>query len=107
MGTTNWRLAGLQEALREDRVPSFATLTAMSDYVFYEKDRGTKYGQARYLCYYLQEKQLLRRFYREFHAAKQKDPSGYATLQKVLGRTDMEAFFREWREFVLGLHFTP
>jgi hypothetical protein len=45
------------------------------------------YGQARYLCYYLQQQGLLREFYRRFHTNREKDPTGYATLQEVLGRT--------------------
>lgn len=104
-GLTNWRLAGLQEAIREDRVPSFRTLTATTDDEFYTKDRGTNYAQARYLCYYLQEKRLLRKYYKAFHKARKTDPSGYKTLEKVLGARDMSAFQKEWQEFVLRLRF--
>ena len=105
VGYTNWRLRGLQQAIRADRVPAFATLMGTSDDEFYGSDPGTNYSQARYLCYYLQEKKLLRRFYRSFHAARRQDPSGYATLQKVLGRTDMDAFQKEWQRYVLTLRF--
>ena len=34
----------------------------------YDDDRGANYAQARYLCYYLQQRGLLVKFYREFHA---------------------------------------
>jgi hypothetical protein len=104
-GLTNWRLAGLQEAVRKDKVPSFAALTAMDSDAFYEKDRGTNYSQSRYMCYYLQERSLLVKFYRQFLAARAEDPTGYKTLQAVLGEDDMDAFKNEWEKYVLKLSF--
>lgn len=41
-------------------------------------DPGTSYVQARYLCYSLQEKGLLMRYYREFVAHHKDDPTGYS-----------------------------
>jgi hypothetical protein len=105
IGLTNWRLAGLQAAIRRGRIPSFKTLLSTTTYEFYEEDPGTNYGQARYLCYYLQEKGLLVKFYKEFHANHEKDPTGYKTLKKVLGEDDMDEFKKEWEEYVLGLRF--
>ncbi len=105
VGLTNWRLAGLQKAIRERRVPSFKALTATTDDEFYNRDKGTNYAHARYLCYYLQEKGLLDTFYHAFVAAHQADPTGYKTLQTVLGETDMDAFKKRWETFVLGLKF--
>ena len=58
VGLTNWRLAGLQRAIKNDSVPSFATLCSTTRNQFYREDPGTNYSQARYLCYYLQEKGL-------------------------------------------------
>jgi hypothetical protein len=104
-GFTNWRLAGLQEAIKRSGVPSFKTLTAMGNSDFYNRDRGTNYSQSRYLCYYLQEKGLLVRFYQEFVANQKNDPTGYATLQKVLGESDMNTFQKKWEAFVLKLRF--
>lgn len=104
-GYTNWRLRGLQEAIRANKVPSFAALTAMDSDAFYEQDRGTNYSQSRYLCYYLQEHGLLVKFYREFHDGHADDSTGYTTLQKVLGEDDMDAFKRKWERFVLKLSF--
>ncbi len=104
-GYTNWRLAGLQEAIRSRELPSFKSLCSTTTDEFYEKDRGANYAQARYLCYYLQQKGLLREFYRRFHANRQQDPTGYNTLQKVLGRDDMTKFQKEWESYVLKLRF--
>lgn len=104
-GLTNWRLEGLQEAVEEDRVPSFKTLTDMDAHQFYNEDKGTNYGQVRYLCYYLQEKGLLVQFYREFHKNHHQDPTGYQTLKRVLNEQNMIVFKRKWEAFVLKLTF--
>ena len=76
----------------------------MTEGEFYGGDTYSQhYAQARYLCFYLQEKSLLVRYYHTFVAAAKADPTGYATLQRVLGERDMEAFRRKWEKFVLGL----
>jgi len=104
-GRTNWRLAGLQKAIKRNAVPSFKELCSMGDETFYSEDRGTNYAQARYLCYYLQERGLLVKYYREFVANQKSDPTGYKTLQRVLGEKDMDAFKKRWEMFVAGLRF--
>jgi hypothetical protein len=103
-GFTNWRLPGLQRALKAGPLPSFKILTAMDGDEFYNKDKGTNYAQARYLCYYLQEKGLLVKFYRQFVARQKTDPTGYKTLQEILGERDMNAFQQKWEKFVLQLN---
>ena len=105
VGFTNWRLDGLQKAIRAGTVPSFKTLTHTTDHQFYNEDPGTNYAQARYLCYYLQEKGLLVEFYHEFVKNHKSDPTGYGTLKKVLGEKDMGAFKKMWEAFVLKLRF--
>ncbi len=105
VGRTNWRLEDLQRAIRAGQLPPFAALLATSQEAFYGQDPGTNYAQARYLCYYLQEQGLLRRFYREFRAGYAVDPTGLETLKRVLGTDDLGRFQREWSEFVLGLRF--
>jgi hypothetical protein len=104
-GYPNWRLPGLQKAIREKRVPSFKALTSASSHAFYDEDRGTNYAQARYLLYYLQQRGLLVRYYQEFFAHRADDPTGYATLRRVLGEEDVEAWKPRWEAFVLGLSF--
>ena len=101
-GYPNWRLTGLQKAIREKRLISFESLTAMDARTFYNDDRDG-YAQARYLCYYLQEKNLLQKFYREFVSKQSEDPSGYRTLKKVLGESNMEAFQSRWEKYVMTL----
>ena len=105
IGMTNWRLPGLQKAIKAGSVPSFKEMTAMTSGEFYNEDRGTNYAQARYLCYYLQERGLLIDFYKQFVANQKQDPSGFNTLKKILGEEDMGRFKTGWEAFVLKLTF--
>ena len=105
VGMTNWRLAGLQTAIKKRRVPSFKELTSTTTYQFYEEDKGTNYAQARYLCYYLQEKDLLTKFYHKFKENHEKDPTGHETLKEVLREKDMNAFKKKWEKYILSLRF--
>ncbi len=105
VGNTNWRLAGLQKAIRAARVPSFKTLTGGTEYQFYKQDPGTNYSQARYLCYYLQEHGLLVKFYRQFVTNHKTDPTGYETLKTLLRVEDITAFQKQWEAYVLRLRF--
>jgi hypothetical protein len=102
-GYPNWRLPSLQKAIRAERVPTFEALTATTTNEFYRSDPGTNYAQARYLCYYLQEQGLLRKYYRRFKANADKDPTGYKTLEEILGTTDMPAFQKKWEAYVLKI----
>jgi Peptidase_C39 like family len=107
-GYTNWRLPGLQKAIRRKKVPSFKTLCSTTTHQFYNMDRGTNYSQARYLCYYLQKHGLLRKYYKAFFKAQKTDPSGYGTLKKILGKKtekDMLKFKKDWEAWVLKLRF--
>jgi hypothetical protein len=109
IGRTNWRLAGLQDAIKAKSVPSFKTLTATTTHQFYSQDKGTNYAQARYLCYYLQEKRLLRKFYKDFVVNQKIDPTGFETLKKTLGlKTDkeMQEFQKKWEAYTLKLVFS-
>ena len=104
-GYTNWRLARLQEAIRKGNLTRFETLCGTTDHEFYEKDRGSNYAQARYLCYYLQQKGLLKTYYRRFLADRKDDPSGYKTLKSVLDCKDMAEFQKQWEAYVLKLKY--
>src|SRR6266545_2884232 len=102
-GFTNWRLPGLQRAIRSNTVSSFKDLTAMDENAFYNEDKGVNYAQARYLCYYLQEKRLLVKFYAEFRAHQESDPTGFNALQRILAEKNMDIFQKKWERFVLAL----
>jgi hypothetical protein len=105
MGFTNWRLAGLKKTIKKGLLPSFKKLTATTEREFYLEDPGSNYGQTRYLCYYLQQQGLLRRFYKEFHKNRKDDPTGYRTLKQILDVEDMQEFQKMWEKWVLKLTF--
>ena len=102
-GLTNWRLAGLQKRIEERSLLPFAELTSLSDRAFYRHPNG--YGQARYLCYDLQEQGLLRTYFHRFVADHETDPTGYATLRAVLGDPDMADWEMGWRRRTATLRF--
>lgn len=104
-GLPNWRLKGLHELILDRELPSFEDLCSTSTADFYAGRRGNNYAQARYLCYYLQEHDLLTKYYRQFAENRADDPSGYRTLVKILGEPDMTEFQEEWEAFVLRLRF--
>ncbi|HEX5966805.1 MAG TPA: YdcF family protein, partial [Pyrinomonadaceae bacterium] len=103
-GYVNWRLPGLQTAIKVDETVSFKKLMEMDFNDFYGQATGVNYAQSRYLLYYLQEKGLLVNFYKQFHANRKTDPSGYETLKSLVGETDMHQFQRKWEKFVLELN---
>jgi hypothetical protein len=105
IGLTNWRLAGLQEEIAKKGLPSFPELLGTTSREFYSSNRGNNYAQARYLCYYLQEKGLLVKFFHAFFANHAQDPSGLKTLKTILGEEDMDAFKKKWEQYVLKLTF--
>ena len=106
-GLINWRYTGLAQAIKDGKLISFQKLTALTDEEFYggadNPGYSDHYAQARYLCFYLQEKGRLVKFYREFAADAKNDPTGYQTLQRVLDEKDMAAFQKKWEQFILGL----
>ncbi len=97
VGHVNWRLPGLHKALK-GRGVSLDVLLKTSTDDFYGDDRGVHYASARYLCLWLQEKDLLLPFYRAFKASHAEDPTGLAALEKTAGRplADLEAAWKDW-----------
>ena len=104
VGLPNWRLPALKAALKAGAVPSFEKLLATTDAQFYEDPAGTNYAQARYLCYWLQERGLLTRLVRGMQARGEGDPTGYQLLQTLVG-PDMQKFERQWAADTLALSY--
>jgi hypothetical protein len=105
IGLTNWRLAGLQQAIDRGDVMSFQALTHLDTDAFYGDEKGVNYAESRYLLYYLQQHDLLHAFYRSFRATRAKDPSGYGALVATLGERDMNDFTSRWTAYVKQLVF--
>jgi len=78
------------------------------DEQFYgEDDRGVHYATARYLCLYLQERQLLIPFFKEFKATAKADPTGAAAMRRSPPDARRAGtFWREWSS-VSGTRIEP
>ena len=100
-GYVNWRLPILQDAIKKGTLPSFRRIMTMTDAEFYN-DRQGKYAAARYLMLYLQEKDLLVKFYHAFRDRTPEDKTGVKFVEELLGRK-LEDFEPEWRKWALAL----
>jgi hypothetical protein len=104
VGLVNWRLPGLQKAIKEGKLVPLGKLVATTNAEFRGANEGLHYAEARYLVMYLQEKGWLARFYREFRDNAKKDPTGAKTLEGVTGKAvaDLET---EWVAWAKTLRF--
>ena len=103
-GHVNWRLPGLQKAIKADTLRSIEEM--IQDPRFYREDLvGINYAEARYLMFYLQEKGLLTQYYTSFRDGVKDDPTGLKTLKQVIAPQDLGAFEKKWREWVMTLKF--
>jgi len=109
VGCVNWRLPYLQEAVEKKTLIPLRDLVAMPTGEFYRR-YSVPYAESRYLCMYLQEKDLLVRFYKAFRAAAKeadpakKDATGAATLEAVTGKK-LEDLQAEWLAWVATLRW--
>jgi hypothetical protein len=103
-GLPNWRLPALQKAIKEGTLRSLPDMIGDDDFRNDERV-GINYAHARYLMFYLQEKKLLQKYYTDFRAAAKDDPTGLATLKKLIGPQSLEAFEKDWRAWVMTLKF--
>jgi hypothetical protein len=102
-GMVNWRLDGLQQAIRDKRTVPIDKLVATTPAQFYGDDSGVHYAMARYLMFWLQEHGALRAFWRDWLATRKDDPNGLRALRKALGAADLAAFQKDWERWALAL----
>jgi hypothetical protein len=96
-GLENWRLPGLQKAIRGKRVGTLKSLVEGRD--FRGAHEGLNYAQARYFCLYMQRHDVLEDFYRRFREHQADDPRGAASVLAMfptLTWDDLDKDFREW-----------
>lgn len=95
-GADNWRVHHVLRALHENRLRSFQNLTEQGLRTDFQ---AIDYAQARYLCLYLQDLQLLEPFYRKLRSRSELDPTGWLTMLELLGQetpSEVDADFRRW-----------
>lgn len=103
IGYTNWRLKGIQGAIQQKKTYPMKEFIKNSDKYFRE-NAGLSYAQTRYIFYWLQEKRLLRTFYKEYVKTFDRDRTGLAAFEKVIDKP-LDEWTAEWEKFVLGLTF--
>lgn len=100
-GLVNWRLKGLKQAIEEERLAPLAELIEGSD--FRGEDVSLNYAQARYLCLYLQKKDLLVEFYSRFRGNFPHDPNGLTTLRELFSDDEWKNLDADYVSFVESL----
>jgi hypothetical protein len=103
-GLANWRLEGLQKTIHRDKLRPLRDLIEDADF-YGEEHVGINYAQARYLLMYLQEHGKLPEFYKRLKAAHESDANGLATLEATIAPQSLVDFDKQWRQWVLRLHF--
>ena len=101
-GMINWRYPVLMKALKAGTALRLKDLVATSDAEFRGENMDANYAVARYFCMYLQEKKLLRKFYKKFRDHAKEDPTGTKFLVEVLGK-DLDTVQDEWHAWVRAL----
>lgn len=98
LGYVNWRLPSLQDALADNSYTSLDALVKTGWNEFYGDRSDVNYSQARYLCMYLQENGLLKKYYKLFRDTYNDDNTGKTQLEKITGRSiaELDADYISW-----------
>jgi hypothetical protein len=98
LGYVNWRLPGLQDALNDNSYTSLNTLVNTTEDEFYGSNSGFYYAQARYLCLFMQEKGILKNFYKSFRDGFNKDETGKKYLEQAFNKNidEIDKDFVPW-----------
>lgn len=117
IGLTNWRLPALQAALAKDEVRPLRELITARD--FRGELEGLNYAQARYFVMYMQQRGLLRGFYREYRTLHEKEaaarregedvPEAPLDVRVVEGlfEREIDEVDADWRKWSAELRFPP
>ncbi len=98
LGYVNWRLPALQDAIADKSYTSIEKLMKTNWEEFYGDGSDVNYSQARYLCMYLQEQGLLKKYYKHFRDAYNTDNTGISQMEKITGRSisELDADYLAW-----------
>ena len=98
LGYVNWRLPDLQDAIKDNSYTSLDKLLRTDYDGFYGNRSSFNYSQARYLCMFLQEKGLLKKFYKKFRDTYADDNTGKKQIEAVYGKplTELETDYLAW-----------
>jgi hypothetical protein len=97
----NYRLKIIQNLVRGGHHVPFETYVTWDQKAFM-KAPGNHYSQARYMLFYLHQKNLLKRWYDAYVASFAKDATGAEALRTVCGKPLAE-IEKEWAAWILSL----
>ena len=103
-GLVNWRLPGLQTAIKDGTLRPLRELVTKDD--FRGPLMGLNYAHARYFVQYMQQQGLLKKFYAYFRDHHAGDDAAVKAIEHVFGRKidDIDKDFVAW---VKTLRFPP
>lgn len=87
VGDFSWRILSIRRAINENTYTGLKPLMKSNDEELYGKRTSFYYAQSRYLLMNLQEKGLLKPFYKEFRKTYKKDNTGITQLEKITGKS--------------------
>jgi hypothetical protein len=98
LGYVNWRLPALQDAIADKSYLSIERLMKTNWEEFYGDGSDVNYSQARYLCMYLQENGLLKKYYKHFRDTYNSDNTGITQMEKITGKSvsELDADYVAW-----------
>jgi hypothetical protein len=102
-GLENWRLPGLQKAIRGGQLSSLEALFTADN--FRGRRQGLNYAQARYFCLYLERQGLLANFYHRFRDGYSTDRRGTQALAAVVPDFSWQDFDQKFQDWVLTLEY--
>jgi hypothetical protein len=91
----------LVQAIRAGKLRSLESLIAGDD--FRDGAIGLNYAQARYFCLFMQERDVLSRFYRRFRETQRDDPLGLAAVRHVFPDHTWEQLDDEFCQWVIEI----
>lgn len=96
IGLQNWRGVALRSAAQKQKL---RCIGEMASAPFASADASIDYAQARYLCLFLQKRNLLESFYRKCRSHTKDDPDGTRSLTELMAIKDLSSVdtqFHEW-----------
>ncbi len=98
LGYVNWRLPALQDAIADKSYKSIERLMKTNWEEFYGDGSDVNYSQARYLCMYMQEQGLLKKYYQNFRDSYNDDNTGIKQMEKITGKSinELDAEYVAW-----------
>ncbi len=104
-GLVNWRLPALQNAIKNDKLRSLCDLVTKRD--FYGRLRGLNYAQARYFVMYMQQRRVLKNFYRHFRDSYDtENANDVEAIEHIFG-SDIREIEKKFLKWVASLKYPP